>query len=193
MKISLQARLFGADSKAPAGLIPSPELQEMRVANLAIERSKSESTNCAWFGRRKRQKEKQRSKSHSAAFDPLDLMTYEEVVRLPHFRRKTLVLLGAHGVGRRHIKNCLIQSAPEKFAYPIPRESTLKADKRAPFWDSNPEIPRLTRLTYHWATLTRIPGSADCSYCSKASLIHLFDLLKRASVRALCIKRRHQL
>lgn len=38
------------------------------------------------------------------------------------FLRKTLVLLGAHGVGRRHIKNCLIAKYPDKYAYPIPRK-----------------------------------------------------------------------
>lgn len=76
---------------------------------------------------------------HNAVFDQLDLVTYEEVIRLPEFRRKTLVLLGknswlkiflsviyyfllgAHGVGRRHIKNTLITSQPKNFAYPIPR------------------------------------------------------------------------
>jgi calcium/calmodulin-dependent serine protein kinase len=36
------------------------------------------------------------------------------------FRRKSLVLLGAHGVGRRHIKNCLISRHPDLYAYPIP-------------------------------------------------------------------------
>ena len=40
------------------------------------------------------------------------------------YQRKTLVLLGAHGVGRRHIKNTLIASHPEKYAYPIPRKLT---------------------------------------------------------------------
>ena len=49
-------------------------------------------------------------------------MTYEEVVKLPAFMRKTLVLLGAHGVGRRHIKNSLIAAHPDRFAYPIPRK-----------------------------------------------------------------------
>ena len=29
---------------------------------------------------------------------------------------------GAHGVGRRHIKNTLITQSPERFAYPIPRK-----------------------------------------------------------------------
>ncbi|XP_055500609.1 LOW QUALITY PROTEIN: peripheral plasma membrane protein CASK-like [Leucoraja erinacea] len=53
-------------------------------------------------------------------FDQLDLVTYEEVVKLQAFRRKTLVLLGAHGVGRRHIKNTLITKHPDRFAYPIP-------------------------------------------------------------------------
>ncbi len=31
---------------------------------------------------------------HNAVFDQLDLVTYEEVVKLPAFKRKTLVLLG---------------------------------------------------------------------------------------------------
>ena len=56
-----------------------------------------------------------------SVYDQLELLTYEEVIRLPQFERKTLVLLGAHGVGRRHIKNSLIIRFPEQFAYPIPR------------------------------------------------------------------------
>ncbi|KXJ80151.1 hypothetical protein RP20_CCG026561 [Aedes albopictus] len=61
---------------------------------------------------------------HNAVFDQLDLVTYEEVVKVPvgdpAFQRRTLVLLGAHGVGRRHIKNTLIAKYPDKYAYPIP-------------------------------------------------------------------------
>ena len=38
------------------------------------------------------------------------------------------MLLGAHGVGRRHIKNSLIASHPERFAYPIPH--TTRAPRR---------------------------------------------------------------
>jgi len=34
-----------------------------------------------------------------------------------------LFMLGAHGVGRRHIKNTLITTYPDRFAYPIPRTS----------------------------------------------------------------------
>ena len=35
----------------------------------------------------------------------------------------TAVSSGAHGVGRRHIKNTLIAMHPKRFAYPIPRTS----------------------------------------------------------------------
>jgi len=32
------------------------------------------------------------------------------------------LITGAHGVGRRHIKNTLISMHPKRFAYPIPRK-----------------------------------------------------------------------
>lgn len=107
-----------------AGLIPSPELQEWRTACMAMEKSKQEQVNCSIFGRKKKQYKDKYLAKHNAVFDQLDLVTYEEVVKLPlsdpAFQRKTLVLLGAHGVGRRHIKNTLIAKNPDKYAYPIP-------------------------------------------------------------------------
>jgi len=102
-----------------AGLIPSPELQEWRTACLAMERAKDES-HCLWFNKKKKYYTTKYLRKHSDLFDQMDLVTYEEVVRLTSFRRKTLVLLGAHGVGRRHIKNTLIHRHPQRFAYPIP-------------------------------------------------------------------------
>nr|KAF7435387.1 hypothetical protein H0235_003578 [Vespula pensylvanica] len=130
-----------------AGLIPSPELQEWRIACMAMEKNKQEqdaegeggcsshtegcdgstgmvlpSVNCSIFGRKKKQYKDKYLAKHNAVFDQLDLVTYEEVVKLPYpaFQRKTLVLLGAHGVGRRHIKNTIIAKHPDKYAYPIP-------------------------------------------------------------------------
>ncbi|XP_062853690.1 calcium/calmodulin-dependent serine protein kinase b isoform X1 [Trichomycterus rosablanca] len=104
-----------------AGLIPSPELQEWRVACIAMEKTKQEQqASCTWFGKKKKQYKDKYLAKHNAVFDQLDLVTYEEVVKLPAFKRKTLVLLGAHGVGRRHIKNTLIAKHPNRFAYPIP-------------------------------------------------------------------------
>jgi calcium/calmodulin-dependent serine protein kinase len=50
--------------------------------------------NCTWFGRKKKVYHDKYLAKHNAMFDQLDLVTYEEVVRLPAFQRKTLVLLG---------------------------------------------------------------------------------------------------
>ncbi|XP_055344173.1 peripheral plasma membrane protein CASK-like isoform X2 [Paramacrobiotus metropolitanus] len=103
----------------PAGLIPSPELQEYKIACLTIERSQQDNSHCAWFGKRRKNRDKYFVKN-CGLLDQLEVVTYEEVVKLPYFERKTLVLLGAHGVGRRHIKNTLITNHPDKYAYPIP-------------------------------------------------------------------------
>ncbi|KAJ7996564.1 hypothetical protein DPEC_G00238340 [Dallia pectoralis] len=100
-----------------AGLIPSPELQEWRVAS----KSKSAAVNqsCSPFGKKKKCKDKYLAK-HSSIFDQSDVVSYEEVVQLPAFSRKTLVLIGAPGVGRSHIKSSLLTKYPEKFSYPAP-------------------------------------------------------------------------
>ncbi|XP_034489130.1 peripheral plasma membrane protein CASK isoform X1 [Drosophila innubila] len=125
-----------------AGLIPSPELQEWRIACQTVDKTKQEqgepgagcsahadgcdgsAVNCSIFGRKKKQCRDKYLAKHNAIFDTLDVVTYEEVVKVPvgdpNFQRKTLVLLGAHGVGRRHIKNTLISKYPDKYAYPIP-------------------------------------------------------------------------
>uniref|UniRef100_A0A3B3TYG5 55 kDa erythrocyte membrane protein n=1 Tax=Poecilia latipinna TaxID=48699 RepID=A0A3B3TYG5_9TELE len=100
-----------------AGLIPSPELQEWRVASKS--KAKQSRQSCSPFGKKKKCKDKYLAK-HSSIFDQLDVISYEEVVRLPAFKRKTLVLIGAPGVGRSHIKNSLLTKYPEKFTYPAP-------------------------------------------------------------------------
>ncbi|XP_007991373.1 55 kDa erythrocyte membrane protein isoform X1 [Chlorocebus sabaeus] len=112
-----QGRVEGS-SKESAGLIPSPELQEWRVASIA-QSAPSEAPSCSPFGKKKKYKDKYLAK-HSSIFDQLDVVSYEEVVRLPAFKRKTLVLIGASGVGRSHIKNALLSQNPEKFMYPAP-------------------------------------------------------------------------
>lgn len=111
-----------ADDKTGfAGLAPSPELQEWRVSSLAAEKARKQNgATCIWFNKKKKSSRDKYVAKHNAVFDQLDLVTYEEVIRLDYFKRKALVLLGAHGVGRRHIKNTLINKFPERFSYPIP-------------------------------------------------------------------------
>ncbi|XP_058981447.1 peripheral plasma membrane protein CASK isoform X9 [Musca domestica] len=136
-----QARIDAVGGSA--GLIPSPELQEWRIRCQTVDKTKNEqgdpgagcsahtaegcdgsAVNCSIFGRKKKQCRDKYLAKHSGIFDNLELVTYEEVVKVPvgdpNFQRKTLVLLGAHGVGRRHIKNTLISKYPDKYAYPIP-------------------------------------------------------------------------
>lgn len=52
--------------------------------------------NCSFFGRKKKHYRDKYLAKHNAVFDQLDLVTYEEVVRLPGYKRKTLVLLGKY-------------------------------------------------------------------------------------------------
>ncbi|KAF6034480.1 CASK [Bugula neritina] len=103
-------------------------MQETRTVCLAMERAKQEQAEQKWWNKRKKHYRDKYLAKHNAVFDQLDVVTYKEVARIQDFRRKTLVLLGAHGVGRRHIKNSLITSHPDKFAYPIPH--TTRAPKR---------------------------------------------------------------
>ncbi|XP_053554884.1 55 kDa erythrocyte membrane protein [Bombina bombina] len=112
-----QGRAQGAES---AGLIPSPELQEWRVASTSTSNRNPQS--CSPFSKKKKCKDKYLAK-HSSIFDQLDVVSYEEVVSLPAFTRKTLVLIGVSGVGRSHIKNTLLTKYPERFSYPSPHTS----------------------------------------------------------------------
>lgn len=47
-------------------------------------------------------------------------MLYEEVTRMPPFKRRTLALVGSQGVGRRTLKNRLINSNCDKFGTVMP-------------------------------------------------------------------------
>lgn len=120
-----QARRDGSGEMAPAGLIPSPELQEYRIACSTVEKSKREQVNCSFFPKKKKQYKDKYMAKHNTVFDQMDVVTYEEVVKLQAYERKTLVLLGAHGVGRRHIKNTMISNHPDSYAYPIPHTTRL--------------------------------------------------------------------
>lgn len=117
------------DNEGFAGLAPSPELQEWRISCIAAEKARRQNgATCMWFGKKKKSSRDKYVAKHNAVFDQLDLVTYEEVIKLDYFKRKTLVLLGAHGVGRRHIKNTLINKYPERFSYPIPHTTREPKD-----------------------------------------------------------------
>ncbi|KAL6474874.1 hypothetical protein MHYP_G00159140 [Metynnis hypsauchen] len=101
-----------------AGLIPSQLLEEKRKA--FVKRDLELST--AGMGGKKKKKMMYLT-TKNAEFDRHELRIYEEVAKVPPFRRKTLVLIGAQGVGRRSLKNKLLVSEPHRYGTTTPYTS----------------------------------------------------------------------
>ncbi|XP_019867829.1 protein PALS2 isoform X1 [Aethina tumida] len=113
-----QAKKIGGDGRT--GLIPSLELEERRKAFVAPEADFVHKISiCGARISRRKKKIIYQSKS-SCDFDKAELLLYEEVTKMPPFKRKTLVLIGTQGVGRRTLKNRLINSDPDKFGGVVP-------------------------------------------------------------------------
>ncbi|XP_065163381.1 protein PALS2 isoform X3 [Atheta coriaria] len=113
-----QAKKVGTEG--PVGLIPSIELEERRKAFVHPEADYVHKISiCGARISKKKKKIIYQSKSNTD-FDKAELSIYEEVTRMPPFKRKTLVLIGTQGVGRRTMKNRLINSDPNKFGAVIP-------------------------------------------------------------------------
>ncbi|KAM6951419.1 MAGUK p55 subfamily member 2b isoform 2-T2 [Aplochiton taeniatus] len=103
-----------------AGLIPSQLLEEKRKA--FVKRDLELVTTgplCGGMGGKKKKKMMYLT-TKNAEFDRHELRIYEEVARVPPFRRKTLVLIGAQGVGRRSLKNKLLVSDPQRYGTTTP-------------------------------------------------------------------------
>ncbi|XP_071103436.1 protein PALS2-like [Haliotis cracherodii] len=115
-----QARI--ADVNGPTGLIPSQSLEEKRKAFVQPDFDYSKGSLLCGLTRKKKKKYKYSSKA-SKEFDKCDLMIYEEVVRMAPFKRRILVLVGAHGVGRRSLKERLIRDDPKRFGAVMPHTS----------------------------------------------------------------------
>ena len=72
--------------------------------------------------KKRRNKKLNYSSSKNSDFDQYELNLYEEVTKMPPFNRKTLVLIGAQGVGRRSLISKLVLNQPDKFGNTMPRE-----------------------------------------------------------------------
>ncbi|XP_034251713.1 MAGUK p55 subfamily member 6 isoform X2 [Thrips palmi] len=112
----------------PAGLIPSQELEERRKAFVAPDADYVHKIGiCGTRISKKKKKIKYQSKANND-YDKAELMLYEEVTRMPPFKRRTLALVGSQGVGRRTLKNRLINSNVDKFGTVIPYTSRPQRD-----------------------------------------------------------------
>ncbi|KAF2367597.1 PDZ domain [Trinorchestia longiramus] len=117
-----QAQVVGSDDRK-VGLIPSQELEERRKAFVPQEYDFVHKIGICGARISKRKKKSMFSSKASSSYDKAELIMYEEVARMPPFMRKTLVLVGCHGVGRRTIKNRIINSDPSKFSVVLPHTS----------------------------------------------------------------------
>ncbi|XP_023658338.1 MAGUK p55 subfamily member 6a isoform X2 [Paramormyrops kingsleyae] len=100
------------------GLIPSQFLEEKRKAFVRRDWDGSGMLCGTVSGKKKRRMMYLTAKN--AEFDRHELQIYEEVAKMPPFQRKTLVLIGAQGVGRRSLKNRLMILNPSRFGTTVP-------------------------------------------------------------------------
>ncbi|XP_018019124.1 protein PALS2 isoform X2 [Hyalella azteca] len=117
-----QAQVVGSEDRK-VGLIPSQELEERRKAFVPHEYDFVHKIGICGARISKRKKKLMFSSKASSSYDKAELIMYEEVARMPPFMRKTLVLVGCHGVGRRTIKNRIVNSDPSKFGIVLPHTS----------------------------------------------------------------------
>ncbi|XP_028983876.1 MAGUK p55 subfamily member 6a isoform X1 [Betta splendens] len=103
------------------GLIPSQFLEEKRKAFVRRDWDISGTGMlCGTRNAKKKKKKMMYLTAKNAEFDRYELQIYEEVAKMPPFRRKTLVLIGAQGVGRRSLKNRLILLNPLQYGTTVP-------------------------------------------------------------------------
>lgn len=109
-----------AGTEGPIGLIPSQELEERRKAYVSREADFVHKIGiCGTRISKRKIKTFYKSKAN-CEFDKADTTLYEEVTRMPPFKRKTLVLIGVQGVGRRTLKNRMVNSDTKRFGSVMP-------------------------------------------------------------------------
>ncbi|XP_060946342.1 MAGUK p55 subfamily member 2a isoform X2 [Limanda limanda] len=105
------------------GLIPSQMLEEKRKAFVKRDVELAPAGNlCTGVGGKKKKKVMYVT-TKNADFDRHEILLYEEVAKVPPFKRKTLIVIGAQGVGRRRLKNMLLLKDPQLFGTTIPYTS----------------------------------------------------------------------
>lgn len=117
-----QARRVEKDGEGPTGLIPSLQLEEKRKAFVQPDYDYSKSSLLCGLKRRKKKKINYTTSKHKE-FDKCEIKIYEEVTKMPPFQRKTLILVGASGVGRRSLKQRLLKDDPRRFGAVMPHTS----------------------------------------------------------------------
>ncbi|XP_060721917.1 MAGUK p55 subfamily member 6b [Tachysurus vachellii] len=120
------------------GLIPSQFLEEKRKAFVPKDLDRT-GILCGTVNV-KMKKKKMYQTSRNAEFDSHELQIYEEVTYMPPFQRKTLIMIGAQGVGRRSLKTRLLMLHPDRYG------------TTTPFTSRRPREDELSGQTYQFVT-----------------------------------------
>lgn len=111
------------------GLIPSQELEERRRAFVIPDYDLATRTSiCGTKVLRKSKKKEIYNLGQNNDFDKAEMQLYEEVCRTPAFERRTLVLIGANGVGKQALKARIVTGEPDRFGTPLAHTSRLPRD-----------------------------------------------------------------
>uniref|UniRef100_A0A8C4NEI6 Uncharacterized protein n=1 Tax=Eptatretus burgeri TaxID=7764 RepID=A0A8C4NEI6_EPTBU len=111
---------LGENEFGEKGLIPSPELIERcALQNPRPPPEPPSSPRCFPLSFTRRRKQETYLAKHNAVFDSLDTTSYEHVIRLSAHPPRTLVLLGAPGVGRSHVTHELLRCYSKAFSLPV--------------------------------------------------------------------------
>ncbi|XP_037976786.2 protein PALS2 isoform X1 [Plutella xylostella] len=111
------------DQPDTMGLIPSPELEERRKAYVPPEADFVHKISICGARISKKKKKFVYESRSSVQLEGAELALYEEVARTPPFLRRVLALVGTRGVGRRTLKNRMIQDHPDRFGAVVPHTS----------------------------------------------------------------------
>ncbi|XP_026757423.2 protein PALS2 [Galleria mellonella] len=111
------------DNPEKVGLIPSPELEERRKAYVPPEADFVHKISICGARISKKKKKFVYESRSSVQLEGAELALYEEVARTPPFLRRILALVGTRGVGRRTLKNRMIQEHPDRFGAVVPHTS----------------------------------------------------------------------
>lgn len=112
-----QAKKVGGNGNI--GLIPSIELEERRKA-FVPKRDLIHKISICGAKILKRKKRIVYQTRTSGNFDKNELLLYEEVTKMPPFKRKTLVLIGTQEKQKKLLKNALVNHDPDKFEIAMP-------------------------------------------------------------------------
>ena len=115
-----QARVEGGERADKGGIIPGLLLEERRQALARDPGPPERTTGCIGIRRRSKPPPIMYTSTRNCEFDRHELNIYEEVARISPGQRKTVVLIGAQGVGRRGLKHRIIGGNMDMYATTLP-------------------------------------------------------------------------